>query len=495
MNPETPGTDVLLHHYLDASMRQTGGKLDLDTPAGPLSLTLPPGLTEGQTLRLAGRGKLGQEGHRGDVLLTVSFYHTESPSAAPSNEGPAHAESPMKPEALPAHVEIPAAEPASTGLEAKSEDKDEKATAKEEGNAALEQLVAESNGPAPEKSSAKLTANELPPRASYRLIPIETATSEQPAADAATTTANAAWQIRAVLQVGLFVMFSAAGVVFLHDLKTPPFSVYVTCALIIAWVCQGLFIWDARCPARTPTRIGLLRVLRMVMLVSVAIGLIAAHAREDWPFENEVEVRYYSNSPNPMLRRSEAFWDLFGTVFWAALFHLILPFLPILGYSIAVNDDKGRSSYPLRFNALSGELREPIQDPELGTLEWDREEQQWRGQVNCSTGRQADLFFKGTRYDPPSQEQRALLRSALPRMQEMMIEAVTECYGRMREFCGERRSLKRLLRELQLVSIHVEPDWGEDKRRVRMEYSDLEAHSPQTVSVRFDGEKVDSRIL
>lgn len=81
-SPAFPG-DIELFHYLDASMQQTGGKVDLDTPAGPLSMTLPPGLTDGQTLRLAGRGELGPDGKRGDVLLTVSFFAAATQNTPP----------------------------------------------------------------------------------------------------------------------------------------------------------------------------------------------------------------------------------------------------------------------------------------------------------------------------------------------------------------------------------------------------------------------------
>lgn len=74
MSANTSNNEVHLHHYLDASIQQTGGTIELDTPAGPLSMTLPPGLTEGQTLRLVGRGDSGPDGRRGDVLLTLGFF-------------------------------------------------------------------------------------------------------------------------------------------------------------------------------------------------------------------------------------------------------------------------------------------------------------------------------------------------------------------------------------------------------------------------------------
>lgn len=83
MIPDLALGDMQLHHYVDASIQTTGGKIDLDTPAGPLTMTLPAGLTDGQTLRLAGRGELGPDGKRGDVLLTVSFFAAATPSTPP----------------------------------------------------------------------------------------------------------------------------------------------------------------------------------------------------------------------------------------------------------------------------------------------------------------------------------------------------------------------------------------------------------------------------
>lgn len=98
MNPTTPIT-----HCLDDSFRDKGGRIDLDTPAGPLTMTLPPRLSDGQTLRLAGRGELGPDGKRGDVLLTVSFF-----TVAGSTPPPAVA-IPQSPEAAPVRTLTPVA--------------------------------------------------------------------------------------------------------------------------------------------------------------------------------------------------------------------------------------------------------------------------------------------------------------------------------------------------------------------------------------------------
>jgi curved DNA-binding protein len=48
-----------------------GGKIDVPTPDGPVTMNLPAGVKSGQTLRLRGKGWPNPKGNRGDQLVTV----------------------------------------------------------------------------------------------------------------------------------------------------------------------------------------------------------------------------------------------------------------------------------------------------------------------------------------------------------------------------------------------------------------------------------------
>ena len=48
-----------------------GGKIDVPTPDGPVTMNLPAGVKSGQTLRLRGKGWPSPKGSRGDLLITV----------------------------------------------------------------------------------------------------------------------------------------------------------------------------------------------------------------------------------------------------------------------------------------------------------------------------------------------------------------------------------------------------------------------------------------
>lgn len=48
-----------------------GGKIDVPTPDGPVTMNLPAGIKSGQTLRLRGKGWPSPKGSRGDLLVTV----------------------------------------------------------------------------------------------------------------------------------------------------------------------------------------------------------------------------------------------------------------------------------------------------------------------------------------------------------------------------------------------------------------------------------------
>ena len=55
-----------------------GGKVQADTPEGPVTLTVPKGSSSGATLRLKGRGLTDTNGHRGDLLARVMIALPET---------------------------------------------------------------------------------------------------------------------------------------------------------------------------------------------------------------------------------------------------------------------------------------------------------------------------------------------------------------------------------------------------------------------------------
>jgi DnaJ-class molecular chaperone len=48
-----------------------GGKVEAPTPNGPVTLSIPPGSNSGSTLRLKGRGMMGPQGRRGDLMARL----------------------------------------------------------------------------------------------------------------------------------------------------------------------------------------------------------------------------------------------------------------------------------------------------------------------------------------------------------------------------------------------------------------------------------------
>ena len=48
-----------------------GGKVEAPTPNGPVTLSIPPGSNSGSTLRLKGRGMVGAQGRRGDLMARI----------------------------------------------------------------------------------------------------------------------------------------------------------------------------------------------------------------------------------------------------------------------------------------------------------------------------------------------------------------------------------------------------------------------------------------
>jgi hypothetical protein len=71
----------------------------------------------------------------------------------------------------------------------------------------------------------------------------------------------------------------------------------------------------------------------------------------------------------------------------------------------------------------------PLDDPDFGRLEWNREEHQWKGRVPCSFGGEFDLTIArcmNAGAPPPSAEQRKQLLAALGRMDELRAESARQ---------------------------------------------------------------------
>ena len=56
-----------------------GGKVQAPTPEGPVTLSIPKGSNAGSTLRLKGRGLVGDKGRRGDLLARVAITLPDQP--------------------------------------------------------------------------------------------------------------------------------------------------------------------------------------------------------------------------------------------------------------------------------------------------------------------------------------------------------------------------------------------------------------------------------
>ena len=59
-----------------------GGEVPIDTPDGPVTLTVPPGTQSGRRLRLRGRGLPRADGPRGDLHAVARIVVPDRPSAA-----------------------------------------------------------------------------------------------------------------------------------------------------------------------------------------------------------------------------------------------------------------------------------------------------------------------------------------------------------------------------------------------------------------------------
>ncbi|HEX2572405.1 MAG TPA: DnaJ C-terminal domain-containing protein [Polyangia bacterium] len=66
------GHDITLHAELDLSTAALGGEHAVTTPQGRITVKIPPGIDDGQTIRVAGKGEPGTKGRpAGDLLIEV----------------------------------------------------------------------------------------------------------------------------------------------------------------------------------------------------------------------------------------------------------------------------------------------------------------------------------------------------------------------------------------------------------------------------------------
>lgn len=400
-----PSGDFSLSQCLDASVQKNGGKIELQTPAGPLTMTLPPGLVNGQTLRIPGRGELGPEGKRGDVLLTVSFFSVDGD---PAGEEPA------------------------------------KETA--EPSPKLEQAV-----PTDEVTAlfdAMLKHQKVPPPPEPRVEPVQ-AQSAPPAVSPATTEADSApmpegpvWiSGRGWIDFAIFASLSVLGMSLSADAKYADFPFYIALALVMPCVCLIVFVIESQFAPPDRLRIEALRILRIVLFSSWAIGLYGADKQDQWPFKDtsghiykrvigEGYVRDYAAENNPINRRARAFEPLFAFFFWG----LLIPFSPLILYAMLTEMGtlKNRDLHIFGLTLEQMELDRssaPLEDPDFGRLEWKRDEHHWRGRVPCSFGGNFELTIERcltAGAPPPSAEQRKELLAVLGRMNELRTEAARQ---------------------------------------------------------------------
>lgn len=405
MNPERNTGDVQLHHCLDAAFQCSGGKIDLDTPSGPMTMTLPPGLSDGQTLRLGGCGELGPDGKRGDVLLTVSFF---------SIHGEPAVEEPVKEAAVPPFKQAQAGPP-----------------------------VASADFAAP-----IATQPSAPLHVEPRVVPVQVQDTHPAASvtasesDSAQPPASPPWiSERGRIDLGVFASLCVLGMAFFEAAKPTDFPFYIVLALAVPCLCQIAFIIDSQCVPPGRLRIEALRIVRIILFTSLVSGLYGADKQDQWPFKDtsghiykrvigEGVVRDYAAESNPIHRRARAFEPLVTFFF----FGLLIPLSPLILFAMLA--DRGPlKNRDLRMFGLSWEQDEleraaaPLQDPDFGRLEWSREEHQWQGRVPCSFGGDFDLTIARcltAGAPPPSAEQRKELLAALGRMDELRAEAARQ---------------------------------------------------------------------
>ena len=65
------GTNIRLDVPITLGEAVLGAKVKVPTPEGPVMVTIPKGTSSGKALRLKGRGFVGKDGKRGDLLVTI----------------------------------------------------------------------------------------------------------------------------------------------------------------------------------------------------------------------------------------------------------------------------------------------------------------------------------------------------------------------------------------------------------------------------------------
>src|SRR5690606_19362519 len=73
------GNDVRLDLPVTLDEAVNGAKVKVPTVEGPVMLTIAPGSSSGQALRLKGRGFVGKNGQRGDQLATLEIVLPADP--------------------------------------------------------------------------------------------------------------------------------------------------------------------------------------------------------------------------------------------------------------------------------------------------------------------------------------------------------------------------------------------------------------------------------
>lgn len=73
------GNDIRLDLPISLLEAVLGGKVTVQTPAGPVTVTIPNGSNTGKVLRLKGKGVPGRDGRRGDEYITLQVMLPDPP--------------------------------------------------------------------------------------------------------------------------------------------------------------------------------------------------------------------------------------------------------------------------------------------------------------------------------------------------------------------------------------------------------------------------------
>ncbi len=73
------GDTLLMELPITVADAVLGGKVEAPTPNGPVMINIPPGSNSGSTLRLKGRGMMGPQGRRGDLMARLVVMLPDQP--------------------------------------------------------------------------------------------------------------------------------------------------------------------------------------------------------------------------------------------------------------------------------------------------------------------------------------------------------------------------------------------------------------------------------